>query len=100
MLHSAVAAVCDRRSALIERRYNLCRSVIVSAPKSSEKSFVFSAASSRGSPTFHALRVSQSDMTTQFKEVESRRSKVESQTNSLTVRLRLSTFRLSTVDCF
>src|SRR5206468_12417708 len=24
---SAVAAVCDRRSALIERRYNLCRSV-------------------------------------------------------------------------
>src|SRR5206468_8636904 len=26
MPHTAVAAVCDRRSALVERRYNLCRS--------------------------------------------------------------------------
>src|SRR5439155_16419623 len=26
MLHTAVAALCDRWSALIERRYNLCRS--------------------------------------------------------------------------
>src|SRR5439155_423035 len=41
-----------------------------SAPKSSAKSFVFSAASNRGSPTFHALRVSQSDMTTQLNSGE------------------------------
>src|SRR3989442_1239882 len=36
-----------------------------SAPKSSAKSFVFSTAFQQGSPTFHALRMSQSDMTTQ-----------------------------------
>ena len=40
-------------------------SVLSSAPKSSAKSFVFSTAFRQGSPTFHALRMSQSDMTTQ-----------------------------------
>src|SRR5206468_6213545 len=34
---SAVAAVCDRRSALIERRYNLCRSVITLAIATPQK---------------------------------------------------------------
>jgi len=46
-------------------------SVISSAPKSSAKSFVFSTAFQQGSPTFHALRMSQSDMTTQLSAISS-----------------------------